>query len=63
MNSAEFDREYDLENPTNLAWLEGDRWFGWTYNPKLNRYYFDDIGNESITGLWEDQWLREADSF
>jgi hypothetical protein len=56
-------REYEEEGPTNLTWLEGDRWFGWTYNPKLNRYYFDDIGNESLTGLWEDQWLREADSF
>jgi hypothetical protein len=45
--------------PTNLTWSEGDRWYGWTYNDKLKRYYFDDIGNESLIGLWEDQWSKE----
>lgn len=55
--------EYENEEPTNLTWAEGDRWYGWTYNPKLKRYYFDDIGNESLMGLWEDQWLREADDY
>jgi hypothetical protein len=54
--------ESKLEEPTNLAWLEGDTWYGWTYNPIKKRYYFDDIGNESLMGLWEDQWLREADT-
>ena len=53
--------EYERENPTNLTWSEGDRWYGWTYNRELKRYYFDDIGNDSLMGLWEDQWLREAD--
>jgi hypothetical protein len=50
-----------LEKPTNLTWSEGDTWYGWTYNPVKKRYYFDDIGNKSLMGLWEDQWLREAD--
>ena len=53
--------EYEKEGPTNLTWSEGDRWYGWTYNESKKRYYFDDIGNESLMGLWEDQWLREAD--
>jgi hypothetical protein len=53
--------EYKEEGPTNLTWAEGDTWYGWTYKPKLKRYYFDDIGNKSLMGLWEDQWLREAD--
>ncbi len=54
-------REYENSNPSNLTWAEGDRWYGWTYNTVNKRYYFDDIGNESLMGLWEDQWLREAD--
>lgn len=45
----------------NLTWSEGDTWYGWTYNPVKKRYYFDDIGNKSLMGLWDDQWLREAD--
>ena len=51
--------EYKEEGPTNLTWAEGDRWYGWTYNSNAKRYYFDDIGNESLMGLWEDQWARE----
>ena len=47
------------ETPTNLTWSEGDRWYGWTYNSNAKRYYFDDIGNESLMGLWEEQWARE----
>jgi hypothetical protein len=54
--------EYEKSGPTNLAWSEGDRWYGWTYNPNSKRYYFDDIGNESLMGLWEDQWARESNS-
>jgi hypothetical protein len=53
--------EYEEEGPTNLTWAEGDRWYGWTYNADKKRYYFDDIGNESLMGLWEDQWAREAE--
>jgi hypothetical protein len=55
-------KEYEEEGPTNLTWSEGDRWYGWTYNPEKKRFYFDDIGNESLMGLWEDQWAREADN-
>ena len=48
------------DTPTNLTWSEGDRWYGWRYNSNAKRYYFDDIGNESLMGLWEDQWARES---
>jgi hypothetical protein len=41
----------------NLTWLEGDIWYAWKYDPNKNRYYFDDIGNLSITGLWEFKWV------
>lgn len=51
--------EYKEDGPTNLTWAEGDRWYGWTYNPVNKRYYFDDIGNESLMGLWEEQWAWE----
>ena len=54
--------QYEEDNPTNLTWSEGDMWYGWTYNSNAKRYYFDDIGNKSLIGLWEDQWLREADA-
>ena len=49
------------DTPTNLTWSEGDTWYGWTFNPVRGRYYFDDIGNQSLMGLWEDQWAREAE--
>jgi len=52
--------DQDKEHPSNLTWSEGDRWYGWTYNPSNKRYYFDDIGNESLMGLWEDQWKKES---
>jgi hypothetical protein len=54
--------DMERENPTNLTWSEGDRWYGWTFNNTTKRYYFDDIGNESLMGLWEDQWAREGDN-
>jgi hypothetical protein len=51
------------EIPTNLTWDEPENgvWKGWTYSPENSRYYFDDIGNESLMGLWEDQWLKESE--
>ncbi len=51
------------EVPTNLTWAEDEvgLWKGWTYSPKKNRYYFDDIGNESLTDLWSDEFLRQAE--
>lgn len=53
--------EYKEDGPTNLTWAEEETglWKGWTYNKSNKRYYFDDIGNESLMGLWEDQWARE----
>jgi hypothetical protein len=51
-----------IETPTNLTWLEGDIWYGWTYNPELKRYYFDDIGNKSLIGLWQDKWHRKLNN-
>jgi hypothetical protein len=54
-------KEYKEEGPTNLTWAEGDRWYGWTYSQSKKRYYFDDIGNTSLMGLWEDQWAREKE--
>lgn len=53
----------DLTDIASCSWMEGDRWYGWTHNSNAKRYYFDDIGNESLIGLWEDQWLREADNY
>lgn len=55
-------KEYEEDDtPTNLTWSEGDIWYGWTYNKSKNRYYFNDIGNESLMGLWEEQWAREEE--
>jgi hypothetical protein len=44
----------------SLSWCEGDTWYGWTYDSNAKRYYFDDIGNKSLIGLWEDQFLIKA---
>lgn len=49
------------ETPTNLTWDEGLVWKGWTYSPDTNRYYFDDIGDESLTELWSHPFLRQAE--
>ena len=56
---AEYEKN---EVQTNLTWAEEELgiWKGWTYSPKNNRYYFDDIGHESILGLWEDKFLEQA---
>jgi hypothetical protein len=48
------------ERPTNLTWNDNGIWRGWTYNTKKNLYRFNDVGNESLVGLWEEQWLRES---
>lgn len=53
-----------IEVPTNLTWADEDAgvWKGWTYSPEKNRYYFDDIGNESLTRLWANEFLSQADA-
>ena len=45
---------------TNLTWDDGDIWKGWTYSPKKNRYYFNDIGDESLVSFWADEFLNQA---
>jgi len=62
MNLNEMIKEAMNEIPTNLTWDEPENgvWKGWTYNPKKNRYFFDDVGNESLMALWDDQFLDEA---
>ena len=57
MSLAESERN---EQSSNLTWDEDGVWKGWSYNKDKNRYYFDDIGNESIMGLWEEQWMKEG---
>jgi hypothetical protein len=49
------------EIPTNLTWDDEGIWKGWTYSLENNRYYFDDIGNESFTDLWSEAFLRQAE--
>ncbi len=46
-----------------LTWDEPENgvWKGWTYSQTKNRYYFDDIGNESLTDLWSEAFLRQAE--
>jgi hypothetical protein len=46
----------------NLTWAEEESnvWKGWTYSPTKNRYYFDDIGNESLAAFWADEFLNQA---
>jgi hypothetical protein len=64
--SEELMKEFDIainEIPTNLTWAEEEIgvWKGWTYSPNKNRYYFDDIGEESLFNLWNSEFLRQAD--
>jgi hypothetical protein len=43
-----------INEPTdNLSWEEGGLWYGYTYDSNAGRYYFDDIGHESLIDLWE----------
>ena len=53
--------EYKEDGPTNLTWAEEETglWKGWVYSPEKKRYYFDDIGSESLMELWEGQWAWE----
>lgn len=56
---AEYEKD---EVQTNLSWEENGMWYGWRYNPDKKRYYFNDVGYESLTDLWEDQSLMELES-
>ena len=44
----------------NLTWDEDGVWKGWTYSLIKNRYYFDDVGNESLASFWADEFLNQA---
>ena len=46
----------------NLTWAEEESglWKGWTYSLEKNRYYFDDVGNESLAAFWADEFLNQA---
>jgi hypothetical protein len=44
----------------NLTWLDDDGLYrAWSYNEKINRYYFDDFGDESFMEVWENIFLKE----
>jgi hypothetical protein len=60
MNLNDIIEETMNEIHTNLTWDEGDVWKGWTYSLEKNRYYFDDIGDESLTELWSQPFLRQG---
>ena len=45
-----------------LTWAEEENnlWKGWTYSLEKNRYYFNDVGNESLAAFWADEFLNQA---
>ena len=53
-------KDKDKIMDTNLTWDDGNIWKGWTYSLEKNRYYFDDIGDESLTTLWNSEFLNQA---
>lgn len=64
MNNDELEKMIDdamKEVPTNLTWIEGDVWKAWNYDMDKNRYYFDDIGNESFVALWDSPFLNQSE--
>ena len=50
---------YDISGEDSVAWREGDKWYGFTYSHEAKRYFFDDMGDESLVALWERQWEWE----
>jgi hypothetical protein len=57
-----YELKIELNEPyTNLTWDDEGMWKGWTYSLENNCYYFDDIGNESLTGLWTNRFLSQAE--
>jgi hypothetical protein len=47
--------------PTNLTWSEGDMWYGWAYDSKTGRYYFDDVGYDTMFELWQNNFKWDED--
>ena len=54
-------KSFDLKGADNLTWADEvtGLWKAWTFSPKKNRYFFDDIGSTSLMELWETQWKWE----
>ena len=53
--------EYKEEEPTNLTWEEGGKWYGYTYNEMHKVYLFDDTGHDDMITLWENLWARDVE--
>lgn len=47
--------ESNNSQPSNLFWCEGDKWYGWTFDRLKNRYYFEDVGHDSLMNFWENE--------
>lgn len=42
---------------TNLTWLDDDGLYrAWTFSEVINRYYFDDLGEDSFMDTWAYLW-------
>lgn len=45
-----------LDESHNLAWKEGDLWYGYAYNEDRGIFIFDDIGHENFTDMLDYLW-------
>jgi hypothetical protein len=45
-----------IDESHNLAWKEGDLWYGYAYNEDRGIFIFDDIGCELIIDMWDYLW-------
>ena len=56
-----YDRIYKMieesKDTPNKYWMEGDLWYGWSYNPEFNRYYFYDTGSKSLMDLMDKEGI------
>ena len=50
-------KESKDEEPNNKYWMEGDLWYGWSYNEEFNRYYFYDTGSKSLMNLMDTEGI------
>jgi hypothetical protein len=52
--------ESEKEPYNNLTWLDDDGLYrAWTFNKDKNRYYFDDVGDESFMEVWGNIFMQE----
>lgn len=61
-NYSKYSKGVNKVMEDNLTWAEEENnlWKGWTYSLKKNRYYFNDVGNESLAAFWADEFLNQA---